>query len=96
MLHVLQGIVSGVLLVTPHSVMFQPNVSDPLVMDRGIDAYAVTAQMSAITGAAMYHDIAAMAIHDPLKTGRFVAVCLFHRDCLLCQVALSCDEVELK
>ena len=70
-----QGIVSGVLLVTPHSIMFQPNVSDPLVMDRGQDAYCIAAQMSAITSAAMYHDIAAMAIHDPLKPGRFVSCC---------------------
>ncbi|XP_032219049.2 oxidation resistance protein 1 isoform X2 [Nematostella vectensis] len=66
-----QGVVSGVLLVTPHSVMFNPNVSDPLVLERGRDTYCITTPMSAITSAAMYKDIAAMAVHDPLKHGRF-------------------------
>ena len=61
---------NGVLLVTPHSVMFNPNVSDPLVMDRGRDTYCIATPMSAVTSAAMYKDIAAMAIHDPLKPGR--------------------------
>ena len=65
-----QGVVNGVMLVTPHSVMFNPDVSDPLVMDRGRDNYCISTPMSAITGAALYNDIAAMAIHEPLKTGR--------------------------
>lgn len=66
-----QGITNGVLLITPHSVMFKPNVSDPLVMDRGLDTYCVDTLMTSVTSAAMYTDIAAMAIHDPLKPGKF-------------------------
>lgn len=66
-----QGIANGVLLITPHSVMFKPNVSDPLVMDRGLDTYGVGTLMTSVTSAAMYTDIAAMAIHDPLKPGKF-------------------------
>ncbi|KAL9963260.1 hypothetical protein ACROYT_G032443 [Oculina patagonica] len=66
-----QGIANGVLLITPHSVMFKPNVSDPLVMDRGQDTYSIATLMTSVTSAAMYTDIAAMAIHDPLKPGRF-------------------------
>lgn len=65
-----QGVVNGVVLITPHSVIFNPNVSDPLVMDRGRDCYYIKTPMSAITSAALYKDIAAMAIHDPLKSGR--------------------------
>lgn len=67
-----QGVVGGVILITPHSVIFNPNVSDPLVMDRGRDKYCIKTPMNAITSAALYKDIAAMAIHDPLKAGRQV------------------------
>lgn len=66
-----QGIANGVLLITPHSVMFKPYVSDPLVMDRGQDTYSIATLMTSVTSAAMYTDIAAMAIHDPLKPGRY-------------------------
>ncbi|KAK3725721.1 hypothetical protein QZH41_018908, partial [Actinostola sp. cb2023] len=66
-----QGVVSGVVLITPHSVIFNPNVSDPLVMDRGRDSYCIKTPMSAVTSAALYKDIAAMATHNPLKSGRF-------------------------
>ena len=52
--------------------MFKPNVSDPLVMDRGQDTYSIATRMTSVTSAAMYTDIAAMAIHDPLKPGRYV------------------------
>ncbi|XP_021364268.1 oxidation resistance protein 1-like isoform X2 [Mizuhopecten yessoensis] len=58
-----QGVVSGVLLVTPNAVMFDPNVSDPLVLEHGAERYGVIAPMDMIVSAAMYHDIAAMSIH---------------------------------
>jgi hypothetical protein len=66
----LQGVVDGVMLVTPQSVIFNPYVSHPLVMDRGRDSYSIKTPMSAVTSAALFKDIAAMAIHEPLKTGR--------------------------
>ena len=31
----LQGVVSGTMLVTPNAIMFDPNVLDPLVKERG-------------------------------------------------------------
>lgn len=37
-----QGVVSGVLLVTPNAVMFDPNVSDTLVIEHGPEAYGVS------------------------------------------------------
>lgn len=55
-----QGVVSGVLLVTPNAVMFDPNVSDPLVIEHGADTYGVIAPMDMIISCAMYHDIVAM------------------------------------
>lgn len=58
----LQGVVSGVLLVTPNAVMFDPNVSDPLVLERGSERYGVIAPMDMVVSAAMYHDIAAMKV----------------------------------
>ncbi|XP_031570809.1 oxidation resistance protein 1-like [Actinia tenebrosa] len=66
-----QGVVNGVMLVTPQSVIFNPNVSEPLVMDRGRDRYSIKTPMSAVSSAALFKDIAAMAVHDPLKAGRF-------------------------
>ena len=57
-----QGVVSGVLLVTPNAIMFDPNVSDPLVLEHGADMYGMIAPMETIISAAIYHDIAAMKI----------------------------------
>lgn len=40
--------------------MFDPNVSDPLVIEHGADTYGVIAPMDMIISCAMYHDIVAM------------------------------------
>ncbi|XP_022110273.1 nuclear receptor coactivator 7-like isoform X2 [Acanthaster planci] len=55
-----EGVVSGTMLVTPNAIMFDPNVSDPLVKERGTSPYGVITQMDTVRGAAMYHDISAM------------------------------------
>ncbi|XP_031345104.1 oxidation resistance protein 1-like isoform X6 [Photinus pyralis] len=57
-----QGVVSGVLLVTPNAVMFDPNVSDPLVIEHGPEAYGVIAPMEFVVNVAIYHDIAHMRV----------------------------------
>lgn len=57
-----QGVVSGVLLVTPNAVMFDPNVSDQLVIEHGAEAYGVIAPMEFVVNAAIYHDIAHMRV----------------------------------
>nr|XP_031825542.1 oxidation resistance protein 1 isoform X5 [Nomia melanderi] len=55
-----QGVVSGVLLVTPNAVMFDPNVSHRLVIEHGAESYGVIAPMEFIVNAAIYYDIAHM------------------------------------
>ncbi|XP_050541417.1 oxidation resistance protein 1 isoform X3 [Daktulosphaira vitifoliae] len=60
-----QGVVSGVLLVTPNAVMFDPNVSDPLVIEHGPESYGVIAPMEFVVNAAIYYDIAHMRVAGP-------------------------------
>lgn len=62
-----QGVVSGVLLVTPQTVMFNPCVSDHLVIDRGRDCYVVRLSLKAISRLAFFEDIAAMVTGDISK-----------------------------
>ncbi|XP_059486353.1 nuclear receptor coactivator 7 isoform X2 [Neocloeon triangulifer] len=57
-----QGVVGGVLLVTSNAVMFDPNVSDPLVIEHGPESYGVIAPMEFVVNAAIYHDIAHMRV----------------------------------
>ncbi|XP_017753689.1 PREDICTED: oxidation resistance protein 1 isoform X6 [Eufriesea mexicana] len=57
-----QGVVSGVLLVTPNAVMFDPNVSDSLVIEHGAESYGVIAPMEFVVNAAIYYDIAHMRV----------------------------------
>ncbi|XP_074040420.1 TLD domain-containing protein mustard isoform X3 [Leptinotarsa decemlineata] len=65
-----QGVVGGVLLVTPNAVMFDPNVSDPLVIEHGPEAYGVIAPMEFVVNAAIYNDIAHMRVgHMETSTG---------------------------
>lgn len=65
-----QGVVGGVLLVTPNAVMFDPNVSDPLVIEQGSEAYGVIAPMEFVVNAAIYNDIAHMRVgHVETKSG---------------------------
>ncbi|XP_055923603.1 nuclear receptor coactivator 7 isoform X5 [Eupeodes corollae] len=57
-----QGVVGGVLLVTPNAVMFDPNVSDTLVIEHGPESYGVIAPMELVVNAAIFHDIAHMRV----------------------------------
>ncbi|XP_043230962.1 oxidation resistance protein 1-like isoform X7 [Amphibalanus amphitrite] len=59
-----QGVVTGTLLVTPNCLMFDPNVSDPLVLEHGADKYCVMVPMDYIVSAALYTDIAHMKVKD--------------------------------
>lgn len=52
------------LLVTPNAVMFDPNVSDTLVLEHGPESYGVIAPMEFVVNAAIYYDIAHMRTHD--------------------------------
>ncbi|XP_019618775.1 PREDICTED: oxidation resistance protein 1-like [Branchiostoma belcheri] len=55
-----KGTVSGVLLVTPNAIMFDPHKSDPLVIETGCEEYGLICQMDTVLSAAMYHDIRPM------------------------------------
>lgn len=57
-----QGVVGGVLLVTSNAVMFDPNVSDPLVIEHGPESYGVIAPLEFVVNAAIYYDIAHMRV----------------------------------
>lgn len=60
------GVVSGVLLVTPNALMFDPNVSDPLVIEHGSELYGVTMAIDLVLKTALYSDIAHMRVkHAP-------------------------------
>jgi len=48
--------------VTPNAVMFDPNVSDPLVLDQGAEAYGVILPLDVIVAAGIYSDIAHMKV----------------------------------
>ncbi|GIY90163.1 hypothetical protein CDAR_581552 [Caerostris darwini] len=64
-----QGVVSGVLIITPNAVMFDPNVSDPLVIEHGVESYGVIAPLDMLMRAAIYFDIAHMKVqHAALDT----------------------------
>ena len=43
-------------MVTPNAVMFDPNVSNPLVIDKGADEFGMIATMDSVMSAAIYHD----------------------------------------
>lgn len=69
---------AGVLLVTPNAVMFDPNVSDPLVIEHGPESYGVIAPMEFVVNAAIYYDIAHMRVAGPYQsTGYDVLFCHF-------------------
>ncbi|XP_035659624.1 oxidation resistance protein 1-like isoform X2 [Branchiostoma floridae] len=55
-----KGTVSGILLVTPNAIMFDPHKSDPLVIETGCEEYGLICQMDTVLSAAMYHDIRPM------------------------------------
>ena len=59
-----QGVVNGVLLVTPNAVMFDPNVSDALVLENGAEQYSMITPMETIISAAIYHDVSPMTIQS--------------------------------
>lgn len=48
--------------MTPNAVMFDPNVSDPLVIEHGPESYGVIAPMEFILNAAIFNDIAHMRV----------------------------------
>ncbi|XP_022257322.1 oxidation resistance protein 1-like isoform X1 [Limulus polyphemus] len=61
-----EGVVSGILLVTPNALMFEPNVSDPLVLEHGAEKFSVIAPMEMVFRESVYCDISHMKLKcDP-------------------------------
>ena len=55
---------SGMLLVTPQCLMFNPSILDPLVIDNGIDSYSLILQMESVSSCAVYDDFIKMRQKD--------------------------------
>ncbi|KAM6171229.1 oxidation resistance protein 1 isoform 2-T2 [Erethizon dorsatum] len=63
-----KGTVSGVLLVTPNNIMFDPHKTDPLVQENGCEEYGIMCPMEEVMSAAMYRDILDSKIKESLPT----------------------------
>ncbi|XP_075070057.1 oxidation resistance protein 1 isoform X2 [Mixophyes fleayi] len=59
-----KGTVSGVLLVTPNNIMFDPHKTDPLVQENGCEEYGIMCPMEEVTSAAMYKEIVNSKLRD--------------------------------
>lgn len=65
---VLQGVVGGVMIVTPNNIMFDPHKSDPLVIENGCEEYGLICPMEEVVSIALYNDISHMKIKDALPS----------------------------
>ncbi|KAJ8273112.1 hypothetical protein GJAV_G00097570 [Gymnothorax javanicus] len=59
-----KGTVSGVLLVTPNNIMFDPNKADPLVQARGCEEYGIMCPLEEVTSAAMFKEVTDSKIRE--------------------------------
>ncbi|XP_058868675.1 oxidation resistance protein 1-like isoform X3 [Acipenser ruthenus] len=61
-----KGTVSGVLLVTPNNIMFDPHKTDPLVQEHGCEEYGIMCPIEEVMTATMYKDIVDTEIKESL------------------------------
>ncbi|XP_029447729.1 oxidation resistance protein 1 isoform X2 [Rhinatrema bivittatum] len=75
-----KGTVSGVLLVTPNNIMFDPHKTDPLVQENGCEEYGIMCPMEEVTSAAMYKEILDSKIKDsvPIDIEQLCSRDLYH------------------
>ncbi|XP_051519639.1 oxidation resistance protein 1b isoform X2 [Myxocyprinus asiaticus] len=59
-----KGIVSGVLLVTPNNIMFDPHKSDRLVQERGCEEYGIMCPLEEVQSAAMCREITDIRVRE--------------------------------
>jgi len=64
----LQGVVGGVLIVTPNNIMFDPHKSDPLVIEHGCEEYGLICPMEEVVSVALYDDVSRMKLKDALPS----------------------------
>uniref|UniRef100_A0A8C0YEJ2 Oxidation resistance protein 1 n=1 Tax=Cyprinus carpio carpio TaxID=630221 RepID=A0A8C0YEJ2_CYPCA len=62
-----KGIVSGVLLVTPNNIMFDPHKSDQLVQERGCEEYGIMCPLEEVQSAAMCREITDIRVREDLE-----------------------------
>uniref|UniRef100_A0A1I8I2R3 Oxidation resistance protein 1 n=1 Tax=Macrostomum lignano TaxID=282301 RepID=A0A1I8I2R3_9PLAT len=67
------GVVSGTLLVTPNTILFDPNVSDPLVIERGPDMYSVAHPLGHVMSLNAYNTPELMALRREERLAAAVA-----------------------
>uniref|UniRef100_A0A8C1AKP7 Oxidation resistance protein 1 n=1 Tax=Cyprinus carpio carpio TaxID=630221 RepID=A0A8C1AKP7_CYPCA len=67
-----KGIVSGVLLVTPNNIMFDPHKSDQLVQERGCEEYGIMCPLEEVQSAAMCREITDIRVRDSTKNENVV------------------------
>ncbi|XP_069743032.1 nuclear receptor coactivator 7-like isoform X3 [Narcine bancroftii] len=63
-----EGVVGGVMIVTPNNIMFDPHKSDTLVIENGCEEYGLICPMKEVVSIALYHDISHMKIKDALPS----------------------------
>ncbi|XP_070589559.1 nuclear receptor coactivator 7-like [Erythrolamprus reginae] len=63
-----KGVVGGVMLVTPNTIMFDPHKSDPVVIENGCEEYGIKCPMDEVVSIALYNDISHMKIKDALPS----------------------------
>ncbi|KAJ8291066.1 hypothetical protein GJAV_G00020990 [Gymnothorax javanicus] len=61
-----KGAVSGVLLVTPNNIMFDPLRTDPLVQEHGCEEYGIMCPLEEVMSAAMYREITDSKVRESL------------------------------
>ncbi|CAJ1061905.1 oxidation resistance protein 1 isoform X3 [Xyrichtys novacula] len=61
-----KGAVSGVLLVTPNNIMFDPHRMDPLVLTHGCEEYGIMCPLEEVQSAAVYKEITDLKIREAL------------------------------
>uniref|UniRef100_A0A8C1SB33 Oxidation resistance protein 1 n=1 Tax=Cyprinus carpio TaxID=7962 RepID=A0A8C1SB33_CYPCA len=75
-----KGVVSGVLLVTPNNIMFDPLRTDPLVLERGCEEYGIMCPLDEVQSAAVYREITDSKIRDSIPPENFI-LCKIWRTC---------------
>ncbi|XP_072913454.1 nuclear receptor coactivator 7-like isoform X4 [Hemitrygon akajei] len=66
-----EGVVGGVMIVTPNNIMFDPHKSDSLVIENGCEEYGLICPMDEVVSIALYPDISHMKIKDALPSQVF-------------------------
>ncbi|XP_041107181.1 nuclear receptor coactivator 7-like isoform X7 [Polyodon spathula] len=74
-----KGVVGGVMIVTPNSIMFDPHKSDPLVIENGCEEYGLICPMEEVLSIALYSDISHMKIKDALPSDLPKDLCPLYR-----------------